>query len=201
MQNPWSPCNTLQGKKQAVKADLEAATKARDNMRAHMKESKSKLQYATPEQLDQQIARLEAKQAHSSLTPREEQRVIADIAKLKASRVTIAQYHSEIEKLQNEDDEREQLFSQLKAHDAKLTELKADQDTVRAQLDDLRQTEQDSSADIPGMLQERDACRDSMRAIYEDIKAIRADFNVRMDAFREEDAAWKQQMDEHRKEQ
>ena len=166
-----------------------------------MKESKSKLQYATPEQLDQQISRLEAKQAHSSLTAREEQRVLADITKLKASRVTIAQYHSEIEKLQNEDDEREQLFSQMKAHDAKLTELKASQDAVRAQLDDLRQTEQDSSADIPGMLQERDTCRDAMRSIYEDIKAMRADFNVRMDTFREEDTAWKQQMDEHRKEQ
>ena len=168
-------------------------------MRAHLKESKNKLQYATVEQLDQQIARLEEKQAHSSLTAREEQRVIADIAKLKASRVTIAQYHGELEKLHNEDEEREQLFSQIKACDARLTELKAAQETVRAQLDDLRQTEQESSSDIPGMLRERDACRDSMRTTYEDIKALRADFNVRMDAFREEDQVWKQQMDEQRK--
>ena len=163
-----------------------------------MKESKSKLQYATPEQLDQQIARLEEKQAHSSLTPREEQRVIADIAKLKASRVTIAQYHGELEKLHNESEEREQLFNQIKAHDAKLNELKADQEAVRAQLDDLRQTEQESQSDIPAMLKERDSCRDSMRSIYEEIKAIRADFNVRMDAFRAEDEVWKQQMDEQR---
>ena len=58
----------LQATKQRARADLERATKARDALRNQTREMRGKIEYMTPEAIDEQISRLEERMNHSSMS-------------------------------------------------------------------------------------------------------------------------------------
>ena len=80
-----------QAKKQQIRGELEAVNKARDAMRAHVKDMKSKMLHTSVEGIDEQIKRAESRISHSSLTLQEERQIIDSIKKLRAARGSVAQ--------------------------------------------------------------------------------------------------------------
>lgn len=74
-----------------------------------------------------------------------------------------------------------------------------EQDEIRAKLDDLRAKETAATADVPALQEERVAAKAVVDAAYAKKSELYADFKARMDAWREEEKAWRVQRDEDRK--
>lgn len=149
----------LQAKKQQFRADLDGATKARDALRAQAREMRTKLAYATVEQIDAQIANLETRMAHTTMTLQEEKRALEEIKKLKSSRELVGSYNARLEKLNADDDVRTQIVEKLKACDERLGVIKQHEETARAELAVIREQEQAKTSDIPGLIKEREESR------------------------------------------
>lgn len=149
----------LQAKKQQFRADLDGATKARDALRAQAREMRTKLAYATVEQIDAQIANLETRMAHTTMTLQEEKRTLEEIKKLKSSRELVGSYNARLEKLNADDDVRTQIVEKLKGCDERLGVIKQQEEAARAELAVIREQEQAKTGDIPGLIKEREESR------------------------------------------
>jgi uncharacterized coiled-coil DUF342 family protein len=71
-----------------VRAELDSASKAREALRTQVRGMKGKMEYTTVEKIDEQMARLEQRLQHTSMPLTEEKKVLDDIKKLRASRVS-----------------------------------------------------------------------------------------------------------------
>lgn len=65
---------------------------------------------------------------------------------------TVAQFSSQMEKLNGEDDCKS-ILDRLKGHDDQLTDIKSKEETLRSQLSDLRAKDGAKNADIPQLQQ------------------------------------------------
>ena len=74
-----------------------------------------------------------------------------------------------------------------------------EQDEIRAKLDDFRAKETAATADVPALQEERVAAKAVVDAAYAKKSELYADFKARMDAWREDEKAWRVQRDEDRK--
>lgn len=78
----------MQAQKQAVRSELDSATKARDALRMQIRGMKGKMEYTSVEKIDEAMAKLEQKLQHTSMPLSEEKKVLDDIKKMRASRVS-----------------------------------------------------------------------------------------------------------------
>lgn len=70
----------LQARKQGIRAQLEDASASRAKLAGEVKGMKSSIQYTTPAQIDELIARLEDRQRHGNLSTAEERRTLAEVS-------------------------------------------------------------------------------------------------------------------------
>ncbi|KAK9804196.1 hypothetical protein WJX72_000615 [[Myrmecia] bisecta] len=187
-------------KKQQIRADLENATKARDALRAQMRDIRAKgAAYTSVEQVDEQIRKLEHKHEHTSLTLAEEKKLLEDLKRLRASRGTVQQYNDRLESLHTDENVRIQIVERLKACDDKLNAIKGQEEGLRTELNAIRAREQEQTADIPSLIEERNECREVINAAYTAVKEIRAAHRAKVDEFYEREREWKAQQNEERK--
>ena len=186
--------------KQQIRAELENATRARNSLRAQLREMKGKLEYMTVEKIDEQLRRLEHRMAHSSQSLQEEKKTLDDMKRLKASRSTVQQYNDRFEKLSSDDEGCSAILQRLQQSDAQLNNIKLEEEKLRGQLADMRNKEAEQRSDIPGLIQERDDCRDVINELYAKIKAIRADFNEKKDEYFARQREFRQQQQEEQAE-
>ena len=71
----------LQARKQGIRAQLEDASASRAKLASEVKGMKSSIQYTTPAQIDEMIARLEDRQRHGNLSTAEERRTLTEVGK------------------------------------------------------------------------------------------------------------------------
>lgn len=186
--------------KQQIRAELENATRARNSLRAQLREMKGKLEYMTVEKIDEQLRRLDHRMAHSSQSLQEEKKTLDDMKRLKASRSTVQQYNDRFEKLSSDDEGCSAILQRLQQSDAQLNNIKLEEEKLRGQLADMRNKEAEQRSDIPGLIQERDDCRDVINELYAKIKAIRADFNEKKDEYFARQREFRQQQQEEQAE-
>jgi uncharacterized coiled-coil DUF342 family protein len=188
----------LQKQKQQIRQQLETASKARDAVKTSLRDLKSNMKFTTVEAIDEAIEKLEERMQHSSLSLTEEKKVLEDIRKLKASRAAVGQYSEKLEALAQDDSTRADLQTSLKAADQELTSIKSQEETLRAELAELRAKEQETGNDVPALLQEREECREVCKQAYEKIKDLRAEHDVEWQEFKAADKLWRAQQDEDR---
>lgn len=191
---------TLQNMKQQIRQELDNATRARDSLRAQLREMKGKLEYMTVDKIDEQIRRLEHRMAHSSMSLQEEKKTMEDMKRLKASRSTVQQYNDRFDQLSSDDEGRTAIVQRLQQADAHLTGIRAEEEQLRGQLNDMRSKEQEQRADIPSLIQERDDCRAVINELYSKVKDIRAEHKVKQDEYWERQREFRQQQQAERKE-
>lgn len=184
--------------KQQIRAELDNATRARDSLRAQLREMKGKLEYMTVDKIDEQLRRLEHRMAHSSMSLQEEKKTLDDMNRLKASRGTVQQYNDRFEKLSSDDEGRTAIVQRLQQADAHLNGIKAEEEQLRGQLNDMRSKEQEQRSDIPSLIQERDDCRAVIDELYSKVKDIRAEHKVKVDEYWERQREFRQQQQEER---
>ena len=74
------PSLGLQARKQGIRAQLEDASASRAKLASEVKGMKSSIQYTTPAQIDELVARLEDRQRHGNLSTAEERRTLAEVS-------------------------------------------------------------------------------------------------------------------------
>jgi len=186
--------------KQQIRAELENATRARDSLRAQLREMKGKLEYMTVDKIDEQLRRLDHRMAHSSQSLQEEKKTLDDMKRLRASRSTVQQYNDRFEKLSSDDEGRNAIVQRLQQADAQLNSIKAEEEQLRSQLGDMRSKEAEQKSDIPELIQEREDCRAVINELYAKIKDLRADFKVKQDEYYERQREFRQQQQEEQAE-
>ena len=186
--------------KQQIRAELENATRARDSLRAQLREMKGKLEYMTVDKIDEQLRRLEHRMSHSSQSLQEEKKTLDDMKRLKASRSTVAQYNDRFEKLSSDDEGRSAIVQRLQQADAQLNNIKAEEEQLRNQLAEIRSKEAEQKSDIPSLIQEREDCRAVINELYSKVKDIRAEFKIKVDEYYERQREFKAQQQEEHKE-
>lgn len=164
-----------------------------------MKAMKGKLQYTSVEKIDEQIAKLEDMQQHSSLSIAEEKKVVENIRALRASRASVAEYAGKLTQLDTDDSARSAAMDRLKALDEKLNGIKAQMDKCREELEALREKENAGNSDIPALKAEREEAREIINALYEKKRQIWGDYKAKVAEWRETDKLWRVQRDEDRK--
>ena len=188
----------LQKQKQHLRAQLETASKTRDAVRASLKELKANMKFTTVEQIDDAIENLESRVQHSSLSLNEEKKILDDIRKLKASRSAVGEYTGKLDSLAQDDSTRSELQAGIKALDEELNKVKAQEEVLRTELAAVREKEAEKGSDVPGMLAEREECREVCKQAYEKIKDLRAEHDGVWAEFKAQEKLWREQQNEER---
>ena len=152
---------------------------------------KSKLKFYTLEAVDKEVARLEETLAHTTMSLNEEKKIVTTIKDLGKSRDAVRQYAEAQAKASGDDGSRRAIIERLRAKDAEIDAVKAEQGVVRAALDATRSKEEKAGADIPKMQEERNACYEVIKAKREKIRALRADFKKTQDEYWERERLWR----------
>lgn len=189
---------TVLKRKQHLRGQLEAASKTRDAVRASLKELKANMKFTTVEAIDEQIAKLEHRVQHSTLSLNEEKAILDDIRKLKNSRTEVGKFSEKLETLAQDDTTRGELTAEIKLLDEELNKIKAEEEVLRGELASLREKEAEKGSDVPAMLAEREECREVCKQAYEKIKDLRAEHDAVWQEFKAQDKIWKAQQAEER---
>lgn len=80
---PLNPYGCVQKEKQRIRQELDSHRAVREQLTKQQREMKSKCEYLTVDQVDEAIARLENRMAHTSLSLNEEKKSMEDIKRLK----------------------------------------------------------------------------------------------------------------------
>jgi uncharacterized coiled-coil DUF342 family protein len=190
--------NMMQVKKQQLRDQMDAAIKARELMRTSLRDLKASMKFTTIEQIDEAIEKLEKELQHSSLSLNEEKKTLEDIRKLKASRATVGVYSEKLQSLAQDDVVRGELQTSMKEIDDHLSTIKSEEDKVREELTALRQKDQKVGMDMTALVSEREACRETCKQAYEQIKDLRAAHDLVWQEFRTQEKLWKAQEYEER---
>lgn len=177
---------------------MDAAIKARELMRTSLRDLKASMKYTTIEQIDEAIEKLEEILQHSSLSLNEEKKTLEDIRKLKASRATVGVYSEKLESLAQDDVVRGELQASIKEIDDHMSTMKGEEDKLRDQLTSLRQKDQKVGMDMTALVSEREACRETCKQAYEQIKDLRAAHDLVWQEFKAQEKLWKAQEYEDR---
>jgi len=177
---------------------MDTASKTREAVRASLRELKSSMKFTTVEAIDDAIEKLEHRVQHSSLSLNEEKKVLDDIRKLKASRAAVGEYREKLEALAQDDTSRSELQAGIKALDEELNKVKSKEQGLRQELDAQREKDQESTSDVPALVQEREECRELCKQAYEKIKDLRAEHDTLWQEFKAQEKIWREQQLEER---
>ena len=75
-----------------MNAEIKAMDAARDSARAQQKSIKDKCKFVSVAQVDEAVARLEDKMAHTTMSLNDEKKIMQQISELKKSRQFVQQY-------------------------------------------------------------------------------------------------------------
>ena len=180
-----------QEQRQAIRKDLIAIDSVRERMKEQVLAMKQKLRFFTIEAVDREIAKLEEYQAHTSMSIQEEKKVMAQIKDLSRSRETVKEFNDAQAKITGEDGARKAVIERIRAKDAEINAVKAEQQQYRASLDAVRSKEEKAGADIPKMQEERNACYEIIKAKREEIRRLRAEFKTKEDEYWATEREWR----------
>jgi len=135
---------------------------------------------------------------HESLTLQEEKKVVEELNKLRVARKSVAAAAAKASAAAAGaaagEAARGTLVERLKASDARIDAVKADEEKTRAEITKLREEEDKATAAAGGapasesgaaavskLIAERESCRAASNEAYEAIKALRAEFKLQND--------------------
>lgn len=195
----------LLAQKQALRAQLDVATDAQERTRESLKQLKTGTRFTRVENIDEQIAELEARLAGSSvnlsgggLAGEERQRVERQLSALQRSRSHV----EELRRSASAKDKDTSTVDELRARAARLEEqigqAREEEAGLRDQLAGFKAAEVEQIGDIPALIRERDECKAVCRAAYSKVQELRQALDAEWAAFKQANVAYHQQQVERR---
>lgn len=150
-----------------------------------------------PDQIAGKIAQLEHRQQTEAMTILEEKDLMKELKTLRASVAEVKKFSVNIEDLKVKkaayDMDRKSLSAMLTELDGQIDEIKAEEDKIIAKLDVKNAAADQAGNGIPELIEERDKMRPEIPAIYDQIKALKAEFKKENDKWWEADRAYRAQ--------
>jgi len=167
----------LQQEKRNIYDQISAADELKTQQQALTQRLREQLSFFSVEEVDRKIKALEAHQQTSSLSIKEDKKVMEEIKRLSSNKPMIKQYDEAQESLKGVREHHNNLYTQLKAKNAELAALKEVEDKHREEMDGARAKEEAKRSDIPGLYKERDSIRQKISEHKQEIRRLRDEFN------------------------
>jgi len=173
----------LQQEKRNIYDQISAADELKKQQQDLTQRLRSELSFFSVEEIDRKIKSLEAHQQTSSLSIKEDKKIMEDIKKLAANKPMIKQYDEAQESLKGVREHHNNLYSQLKAKNSELTSFKEEEDKHREEMDGARARDEAKRSDNSGLLKERDSIRGKVNEHRDEIRRLRDEFNKQRGEF------------------
>jgi len=163
--------------RRSIYDQINAAEQLKKQQQDLTQRLRSELPFFSVDEIERRIKQLEMSQQTSSLTIKEDRKVMDDIRRLNANKPMIKQYDEAQESLRGVKEHHTTLFTQIKAKNAELASAKEVEEGLRAEMDDARARDDAKKSDLPALHKERDECRREMSEIRLALKHMRDEFS------------------------
>ncbi len=163
--------------RRSIYDQINAAEELKKQQQDLTQRLRSELPFFSVDEIERRIKQLEMSQQTSSLTIKEDRKVMDDIRRLNANKPMIKQYDEAQESLRGVKEHHTTLFTQIKAKNAELASAKEVEEGLRAEMDDARARDDAKKSDLPALHKERDECRREMSEIRLELKHMRDEFS------------------------
>lgn len=169
----------LQQEKRNIYDQISAADELKKQQQDLTARLKAQLSLFSVDEIDRRIKALEHLQQTTSISVKEDKKIMEELKKLSLSKPMIRQYDEAQESLKGVRDHHTTLYTQLKAKNADLTIVREDEDRCKGGLDAIKAKDEAKRADIPALWKERETIRKDVIDLRETIRKLRDDFNDR----------------------
>lgn len=150
------------------------------------------------EQIDEEIAKVEYRMAHMTLTLGEEKKAVQQIRDLTKSKEFVKEYTERMDRISADETSRGAILAKMKEKDEQLNQFKAQEQAQKAAIDALWAKSR-TSLDVPALVEERERKHAEIKVHRERIKAIHNDFRAKEAEYWEKEKEWRAQTAEDRK--
>jgi len=164
-----------QEEKKAVQARIQGLRDLQRQIRDESKQLRETVQgsYFKVEDIDKEIARLEARIAHEGLDLTEEKRVMEQIRSLNKSRAAVKEFSVKATSMEAKVSGMEDLDASLKALNAKLDKITAEKEAERKNIGAMLGKANEETSDIPALIAERKAISQVITHLREELSNVR----------------------------
>merc|ERR1719163_1247894 len=140
----------LQQEKRNIYDQISAADELKKQQQDLTQRLKSQLTLFSVDEIERKIKLLEHQQQTSSLSVKEDKKIMEEIKRLSSNKPMIRQYDEAQESLKGVRDHHTTLYNQLKAKNADLTVVKEEEEKVKETLERAKEKDEAKRADVPG---------------------------------------------------
>jgi uncharacterized coiled-coil DUF342 family protein len=187
-----------QDEKATLREELTAMDAARERAREELKSARGALRFRTPEEIAQEVARLQHMLEHTTMPLNDEKKLLTQIKELSKSRDDVKAFGERSAKLVGSEDARKELVERTRAKDGEITAAKADKAAVQATLSAARAKEDVHAAGLPALHEERDKVWQAVRASRDAIRKLRDEHKAQEDVWWANEKLWRSQQREEK---
>ena len=176
--------NTKIAERNALRSELATKDERRNAIRDAANAMRTVSKFLTNESIDAEIARIDHKISHETMSLTEEKKLVDQIKTLNKNRDFVKEYAEKQAQINDFELARKTFSERIRAKDAEINAVKSDQAKIRSILDASKSKVDAANADVPKLIEEKNAA-------YEVIKATREEMRVLREAHKkEEDKYW-----------
>ena len=176
--------NAKIAERNALRSELATKDERRNAIRDAANAMRTVSKFLTNESIDAEIARIDHKISHETMSLTEEKKLVDQIKTLNKNRDFVKEYAEKQAQINDFESARKTFSERIRAKDAEINALKADQAKIRSILDASKSKDDAANADVPKLIEEKNVA-------YEVIKATREEMRVLREAHKkEEDKYW-----------
>ncbi|KAJ3186717.1 hypothetical protein HDU85_007537 [Gaertneriomyces sp. JEL0708] len=173
---------------------LQAAIRKKDD---EARNSKDRLGYKKPEDVDAQIALLERKQQSGQVSLAEEKRIIAEISNLKKARKILEGFANELTSLESSKAQIASIRTQLDAMDPERAAVRAKLDDIKAKLTELDTERKSQQGEFSDLINDHKSIKTELDAEYDKLRALKSGYKKQKDDW----YAWQREAQSRKREQ
>ena len=162
-----------QQEKRNIFDEISAADDMRKQQQDLTNRLKSELQFFSVEEIERRIKALEHQQQTTSLSVKEDKKMMEDIKRLRSNIPLVKQYDEAQESLRGIKEHHNDLYTRLKAKAAELSASKETEEGLRGEMDAAVKEEESKKSDMPSLFKEREGLRAEINKHRDEIRKLR----------------------------
>ena len=185
----------------AIREELNASEAKRNRVREEANTMRTTSKFLTNEAIDAEIARVEHRLSHENMPLSEEKKLVEKIKSLNKNRDVVHVYAEKQAVITAHDVTRKQCMERIRAKDAEINGIKAEQAKIRSKLNEVKSKEDATTADLPTLHEEKTAAYEVIKATREEINKLRAEQKKIDDAYWAKEKVFRAQQKEIKQKQ
>jgi tRNA U55 pseudouridine synthase TruB len=167
-----------QRQKQGIRDELQSVNKQREALRTELRSirDKTKINF---DSMETKIEEIEFKLSHESLSVQDEQRLQQSLSQFTTARPLAKQIGGLQATLAELEEKRTGFTGRLQECDKILDGVTAKETVAKAELNELKTSEEGEMVDIPSLIVERKECYEIINAMRDAITEVRTEFDAR----------------------